>query len=121
MTYDAKVGQDEDTVGWQAESGSVHSGLASHPLCTYGKDDIVGCIVNIPDRILSFTKNGMLLGKKTPFSFIYILLAINVEIPFNLTDYPVFPAISLSSPGAYVIANFGQRPFLFDIKSYELV
>ena len=62
VNLESRLGDAEETLGWWAEDGRIHSGDSSHPLCVYGKDDIVGCIINMSEGIVSFTKNGMLLG-----------------------------------------------------------
>jgi len=54
---------------------------------------------------LFFTKNGISLG--TAFK------------DLRLHTHPIFPSVGMRTPGEIIEANFGQKPFLYDIDSYK--
>ena len=41
-----------------------------------------------------------------------------IGVAFRKVSGPLYPAVSLHSPGETIIANFGQRHFRFDLESY---
>ncbi|GLC67121.1 hypothetical protein PLESTF_000517600 [Pleodorina starrii] len=70
---------------------------------TYGTGDVVGAALDFQRMQIFFTKNGC-RGRALPFNF----------------KHPLYPTISLQSPGAVVSVNFGQSPFVFDIEPYKI-
>eukprot|EP01117_Protostelium_nocturnum_P010705 TRINITY_DN3855_c0_g1_i3.p1 TRINITY_DN3855_c0_g1~~TRINITY_DN3855_c0_g1_i3.p1 ORF type:complete len:2342 (+),score=837.04 TRINITY_DN3855_c0_g1_i3:2301-9326(+) len=67
----------------------------------FGKNDVVGCGINIKRGTIFFTKNGELLEQACK----------NVRGKF----YPV-AGVSGSSGDVTIQVNFGQMPFLFDLR-----
>lgn len=68
---------------------------------TFGQGDVIGCGINFNSCHAFFTKNGLDLG-----------------ICFRelKRDMKLYPTIGMKKhSGALVTANFGQRPFVFDI------
>lgn len=61
--------------------------------------DIIGCGVNLVDNTCFYTKNGHHLG-----------------IAFRDLPSKLYPTVGLQTPGEIVDANFGQKPFEFDIE-----
>lgn len=100
----------ERLAGWETHSWGYHgddgkmfcgeqSGKSYGP--TFGTGDIIGCGVNFNAGNAFFTKNGQDLG-----------------ICFRdlKKDLRPFPTIGMKKhSGALLTANFGQRPFVFDI------
>lgn len=97
--------------GWEQESWAYHGddgksffgdsqgqGRAYGP--TFGINDTVGCGVNFATGCAFFTKNGVFLGNAFR----------------DLRDTKLYPSVGMKKqPGAHLSANFGQRPFIFDI------
>lgn len=71
---------------------------------TYTAQDVVGCCVNWIDGTCFFTKNGRHLG--VAFS------------TMRDESGPLYPAVGLCTTGESVEANFGRKPFEFDLASY---
>nr|KAJ3418936.1 hypothetical protein HK105_007635 [Polyrhizophydium stewartii] len=67
----------------------------------------MGCCINFMDMTISFTKNGILLG-----------VAFRDFLARARDPVRLFPCVGLRTPGEIVEANFGQRPFKFDITQY---
>lgn len=95
--------------GWETESWAYH-GDDGKIFCgestgknygpTFTKGDIIGCGINFWTGCAFFTRNGVDLG-----------------IAFReLKTVRPFPSVGMKKhPGAWVGANFGQKPFIFDI------
>lgn len=98
--------------GWEKNSWGYHgddgmlfleSGRTGHkygPKYTTG--DVVGCGVDIVNRLVFFTKNGEHLGK-----------AFDVPLQSPLALYPT---VGMQSMGGRLTANFGNRPFVYDVR-----
>lgn len=67
----------------------------------YGTNDVIGCCWNFVDNKVFFTCNGKNLG--TAFT--------------NLKGV-LYPTVGMQSKNGQVSANFGQKPFAFDIELY---
>jgi len=72
----------------------------------YGKIDVVGCYLDLDNLTISFTKNGVELGKA---------FSINPQQKNN----PFFPAVVLKN--AEMLFNFGDTPWKFPPKSSEFI
>ena len=70
---------------------------------TFGRNDVIGCGVNLQTKDVFFTKNGMMIGLTNEY--------------FD-DRQTMFPAVSLHSKNAKVELNFGEHLFMFDICKY---
>ncbi|KAJ1669976.1 hypothetical protein GGF44_002527, partial [Coemansia sp. RSA 1694] len=101
--------------GWDAGSWGYHGddgnsfdgdgrGSKYGPGFTTG--DTVGCGIDFMKRRVFFTRNGFFLG--------YAFGSID-------TTKDLFPCVGMRTLGEHVRANFGRRPFVFDISHYVSV
>eukprot|EP01117_Protostelium_nocturnum_P008754 TRINITY_DN3138_c0_g2_i1.p1 TRINITY_DN3138_c0_g2~~TRINITY_DN3138_c0_g2_i1.p1 ORF type:complete len:555 (-),score=134.48 TRINITY_DN3138_c0_g2_i1:1172-2836(-) len=92
--------------GYHGDDGRVYhnSGWGKAWGPTYTAGDVIGCLINTKTRSISFTKNGTNLG--VAFSSIQLL-----QCEYCLT-------VGLHSYGEEISVNFGNEPFLFDVKDY---
>ncbi|RIB03192.1 concanavalin A-like lectin/glucanase domain-containing protein [Gigaspora rosea] len=92
------------TMGYHGDDGRKFFGEAYGkrygPL--YSTGDTIGCCVNFVDKHVFYTKNGINLG-------------IAFKAPFN---DDLFPIVGMRTRGECVEANFGTKPFKFNIDSY---
>ncbi|ORX61074.1 SPRY-domain-containing protein, partial [Piromyces finnis] len=92
-----------NTYGYHSDNGQVYiesgSGVAYGPTFTVG--DTIGCGIHIFNKTIFFTKNGKNLG--------------NIPKQITITE-DLYPTVSFNS--GEIEANFGQKPFIFDIDSY---
>jgi len=99
-------GWETNSYGYHADDGNSFcqsgSGKAYGP--TFSTGDIVGCGYNFIDNTVFFTKNGFHLG-----------------VAFRDLKGTFYPTVGLRTPGEIVIANFGQKPFRYDIESFMRV
>ena len=63
----------------------------------------MGCGLNTLDRTVFYTLNGRHIG-----------------IAFRDVKETLYPMTGMRTPGEVVRANFGQRPFMYDIDSHML-
>ncbi|KAF4522480.1 hypothetical protein B566_EDAN002565 [Ephemera danica] len=68
----------------------------------YGKNDVLGCFLDLESKKISFSKNGVDLG-------------VAFNIPGNMSDASFFPAVVLKN--AEMSFNFGKQPFKHPPKS----
>ena len=95
-------GWDRGTYGYHGDDGKK---FAAQSLGTpYGpifrQNDVIGCCVNFGNQSCFYTINGKSLG-----------IAFK-NIPLN----PLFPTVGVGSKNEKVEVNFGQSPFVYDIK-----
>lgn len=95
-------GWDKESYGYHGDDGnsfcSSGTGMPYGPTFTTG--DIIGCGYNLVENTCFYTKNGLNLGRA--FS--------------DLPPKPLFPTVGLQTPGEEVEANFGMKPFCYDIE-----
>ncbi|KAL1842029.1 hypothetical protein VTJ49DRAFT_6195 [Mycothermus thermophilus] len=101
--------------GWEPGSWGYH-GDDGHSFASqstgqpyaevFGVGDTVGCLVNFRAGHALFTKNG----RELPIAF--------KDIPFKDAKRKLYPIVGLKKKEDHIAANFGQRPFAFDIDGY---
>ncbi|KAK1240317.1 hypothetical protein MKX08_007759, partial [Trichoderma sp. CBMAI-0020] len=105
VLLDEMLGSDVGSWGYRGNDGVTYS---SNGGVNYGQqyseEDIVGCGVDFDQEVAFFTLNGKYLG-----------------IAFEGIKGKLYPAVSFdfASEGCRVMANFGQKPFLFDISKWN--
>ncbi|KAK9476700.1 concanavalin A-like lectin/glucanase domain-containing protein [Lipomyces japonicus] len=96
--------------GWVQESWGYHGDDGNSFACQntgklYGPQfstrDVIGCGVNFRNGTAFYTKNG-----------------ISLDVAFKDVKGTLYPAVGMRTIGEHVRANFGQKPFIFDIDSY---
>eukprot|EP01137_Pigoraptor_chileana_P034436 Opistho-2@26975 len=96
-------GWEKGSYGYHGDDG--HSFCSSSSGATYGPayttGDVIGCCVNFVESTCFYTKNG-----------------VNLGVAFRDLRGQLFPTVGLLTPGEVLEANFGQRPFEFDIEGY---
>ncbi|RHZ84509.1 hypothetical protein Glove_80g44 [Diversispora epigaea] len=96
-------GWDYKSFGYHGDDGMKFSssgvGVSYGPLFTTG--DTIGVGINFFNRTAFYTKNG-----------------IHIGTAFENVEGNLYPMIGLRSRGEIVEANFGRRPFKFDIDYY---
>ncbi|KAK4033739.1 hypothetical protein C8A01DRAFT_49718 [Parachaetomium inaequale] len=101
--------------GWEPDSWGYH-GDDGHSFASqntgkpyadiFGVGDTVGCLVNFRLNHALFTKNG----RELPIAF--------KDTPFKDVKGKLYPIVGLKKKEDHIMANFGQRPFMFDIDGY---
>uniref|UniRef100_A0A914H7Y3 B30.2/SPRY domain-containing protein n=1 Tax=Globodera rostochiensis TaxID=31243 RepID=A0A914H7Y3_GLORO len=99
MPLKKAVGLYEGAYAYES-TGSV-TGLRLHK--PFGANDIVGCGINLKDRIVFYTKNGEHFA--------------TTKLSDNVTVDQLFPCVSLHNTGSKIEANFKLNGFKFDIKN----
>lgn len=94
-------GWEKCSYGYHADDGKAFASSAAGedygPTFTTG--DVIGCGINLMERNIFYTKNGINLG-----------IAFR-DIPPQMNLYPT---VGLQTHGEVVEANFGGQPFVFD-------
>jgi len=98
-------GWEEHSWGYHGENGHVFSGPGTEKAYgpKYGTGDIIGCGIDFRDMSAFYTKNGIYLGSAFK----------------KIKDTELFPFVGFKTPGEKIEANFGAKPFKFDI--YQLL
>ncbi|KAI7893566.1 concanavalin A-like lectin/glucanase domain-containing protein [Mucor mucedo] len=98
-------GWEEHSWGYHAENGKVYSGPGTEKSYgpSYGTGDIIGCGVDFRDMSAFYTINGIYLG--IAFDDIY--------------ETDIYPFVGFKTAGEKIEANFGTKPFLYDIKQHR--
>ncbi|KAK4104278.1 SPRY-domain-containing protein [Parathielavia hyrcaniae] len=101
--------------GWEPDSWGYH-GDDGHSFASqnvgkpyaemFGIGDTVGCLVNFRLNHALFTKNG----RELPIAF--------KDIHLKDVKGKLYPIVGLKKKEDHIMANFGQRPFMFDIDGY---
>ncbi|KAF0506321.1 SPRY-domain-containing protein [Gigaspora margarita] len=101
---DRLAGWDPGSIGYHSDNGWKYleygHGLKYGPTFTAG--DTIGCCINFYSNEIFFTKNGVNLGSVCKSKIINQL----------------YPAIGMGGMNSWIEANFGNKPFKFDIKLY---
>jgi hypothetical protein len=97
--------------GYHGDDGNAFCGTGTGDKYgpTFTTGDTIGCCVNFMDSTCFFTKNGA----KLPVAF------RNVGKKEGTPSVPLFPCVGLQTVGEEIVANFGEEPFVFDLKSYR--
>ncbi|KAM9963793.1 hypothetical protein ACTFIW_007047 [Dictyostelium discoideum] len=94
-------GWERNSFGYHGDDGNLFkgsgTGISYGP--TYTTGDVVGCCINFVQGAIFFTKNGVPLGEATK----------------EIKGLSLYPCVGLRTPGESLEANFGQRPFAFDV------
>lgn len=95
-------GWDKQSYGYHGDDGhSFNSSGTGQPYGpTFTTGDVIGCGYNLVENYCFYTKNGQNLG----VAFL------------ELASAPLFPTVGLQTPGEELEANFGLKPFLYDIE-----
>jgi len=139
-----QVGLDAVSYGYRAEDGhkyhvplnaqqgnnnsrqtAASAGAAYGPSVEEG--DVMGCGINYYDSTIFFTHNGRHLGtafQLSPADWAALSACTRSRRSHGSTSIcpsmpALYAAISLHSKGERVVLNFGQRPFSFDLLSYQ--
>ena len=104
-------GWDIDGYGYHGDDGKIFSGTNPSGMGqpygpTFSTNDIVGCGINFENQTCFFTLNGNYLG----------VAFRNMPVSNNL-----YPTVGVGSDNDSVEVNFGQFPFMYDIKMEQLL
>uniref|UniRef100_A0A914DRK6 B30.2/SPRY domain-containing protein n=1 Tax=Acrobeloides nanus TaxID=290746 RepID=A0A914DRK6_9BILA len=114
-------GWDFYSYGYHGNDGLVFnsSGKGDPYGPSYSNGDVVGCGIHFSRREIFFTKNGQNLG---PAVTNEIMIPIeNEKGEFISMEDPLadlYPTVGLMTMGGVLSANFGQKPFKYDIDTY---
>lgn len=101
-------GWEKNSLGYHGDDGFIfqNSGTGTPYGPRYVKNDVIGLCLNFYEKSVFFTKNGLGLG-----------LAF-VRLDQNFLN-EMYPLIGLRTKEETIIANFGIKPFEFDIHFYK--
>ncbi|CAG8678598.1 6465_t:CDS:2 [Dentiscutata erythropus] len=106
-----------DSIGYHGDDGYIYCDdiyRAMFGPC-YSTGDTVGCGINFFNMEIFFTKNGINIGKGE-FIHFETYSYDNYEIVGEM-----YPMCGMSKNGECTVANFGMKPFMFDIDNYAEV
>ena len=96
-------------IGYRGNNGMLYEygnkGTVFGP--SFKTDDVIGFGANLITNDVFFTKNGKMIG-----------FASENITNISRNGYEWFPAVSLHSKTAKVEINFGENPFIFNIREY---
>lgn len=104
-------GFERNSFGYHADDGNAFTGCCPSTLNSegpsygpsFGAGDVIGCILNQMEHTISFTKNG-----------------VNLGVAFrDVKGLVLYPTVGLRTPGEKVEANFGSKPFVFDLEELQ--
>ncbi|KAG7385721.1 hypothetical protein PHYPSEUDO_001175 [Phytophthora pseudosyringae] len=75
---------------------------------SWGKNDVIGCLLDLDEGTVSFTRNGVDLG-----------VAFR-NVKHTSSDQGFFPAISVEQT-EILLVNIGSQPFLYGVSGFEPV
>lgn len=103
-SLDRFPGWEEHSWGYHGENGNVYFGPGTERSYgpKFGTGDVIGCGVDFRDMSAFYTKNGIYLGKAFK----------------KIKETDLYPFVGFKTPGESVEANFGSKPFKFDIQQY---
>ncbi|RKP39421.1 concanavalin A-like lectin/glucanase domain-containing protein [Dimargaris cristalligena] len=98
-------GWEANSWGYHGDDGNCFSGSGSgRPYGpTFTSDDTIGCCINLFNHKVFFTKNG-----------------VRLYTAFHGVKGTLYPTVGMRTRDEKVLANFGARPFKFDIEQYFL-
>ncbi|KAF8026815.1 hypothetical protein BT93_F3333 [Corymbia citriodora subsp. variegata] len=98
-------GWEPNSCGYHGDDGFLYRGQGKgEPFGpTYTSGDKVGAGINYATQEFFFTKNNTVVGTV-----------------YKDMKGPLFPTVSVHSQNEEIDVNFGQKPFAFDIKAYEV-
>ena len=91
--------------GYHSNGNIYSNGISEYWNAEYKDGDTVGCYADLENELLYFTKNGCVVNESK--------LNRRDVLPFPDVLYP---AIGMSSKGAIVSTNFGEKDFVFDFE-----
>ncbi|KAI8875257.1 SPRY-domain-containing protein, partial [Backusella circina FSU 941] len=97
-------GWEDRSWGYHGNDGQVRSGPGANKQYgpKFSTGDIIGCGIDYRDMSAFFTKNGIHLG-----------------IAFRkIKETDLYPFVGFKTQGEQIEANFGLKPFKFDIQQY---
>ncbi|CAG8553480.1 19839_t:CDS:2 [Cetraspora pellucida] len=104
ILYRQQPGLHHRSIGYHGRNGFIYfggdRGNQYGPL--YSTGDTIGCCLNYYDQTIFYTKNGINLGVASTRVF----------------RERLYPVIGIGTRGARIEANFGAKPFKFDIDFY---
>ncbi|KAI8369692.1 CTLH/CRA C-terminal to lish motif domain-containing protein [Blakeslea trispora] len=105
-SLDRLPGWEENSWGYHGENGQIFSGPGTGKNYgpRYGTGDIIGCGVDFRDMSAFYTKNGIYLG--TAFR--------------KIKEVGLYPFVGFKTCGEQIEANFGTKPFKFDIQQWMM-
>ena len=103
------LGDDKDkSLGYHESGNIMYNNNFLYTVETYGARDVVGCCIHRPKNIAFFTKNGKRLDAE-----------VNIQDMGQGELYPAFTVHAFETKtGAAATVNFGQYPFMFNIREY---
>ncbi|KAK4793442.1 hypothetical protein SAY86_023877 [Trapa natans] len=98
-------GWEANSCGYHGDDGFLYRGQAKGETFgpTYTTGDVVGGGINYASQEFFFTKNGTVVGTV-----------------YKDMKGPLFPTVAVHSQNEEVHVNFGQKPFEFDLKAFEM-